>query len=160
MTPRKSKSENLLIIKCVDSVYFVVDFVLWWILGCELSPKDLLNWCHYELCKQWWNVYVFVDMMLKQKTTQNVIKILRQHKYLSARKLLKEFSHRQLTRYFAPSRGVKYCDVGLFVCLFVCLSTRIFPVQISTNFLRMLLVAMAQLYSDDNTIRYIHHVFT
>jgi len=29
MTPRKSKSENLLIIKCVDSVYFVVDFVLW-----------------------------------------------------------------------------------------------------------------------------------
>jgi len=28
------------------------------------TTKDLLNWCHCELCKQWRNVCVFVNMML------------------------------------------------------------------------------------------------
>jgi len=32
LIPRNEKSENLVIIKCVDSVYFIVDFVLQWIL--------------------------------------------------------------------------------------------------------------------------------
>ena len=61
-----------------------------------------------------------------------------------------------LVYYFAPVRGVKYCDKR--VCLYVCLSTRVSQkprIQISQNFLHMLLVAVAQSYCDGSAIRYV-----
>jgi len=52
--------------------------------------------------------------------------------------------------YFAHGRAAKYCNQR--VCLSVCLSARISHFQISPNYLRMLPVAVARFFSDDNAI--------
>jgi len=61
---------------------------------------------------------------------------------------------------FVPVRGAKYwrsACVCVYVCLSLCLSARISKphVEISRNFPYLLPVAVAQLSSDDNTIRYV-----
>jgi len=65
-----------------------------------------------------------------------------------------------LYNYFAPSRGVKYCD-QLSVCLSVCLSVHLHMSKATCpNFLYMLPVAVA-LFSDGNVISFVYgDVFT
>jgi len=50
---------------------FIAGFVLQWI---HCDPKDLPEWCHCQLRKQWRNVYVFVDMMLFTNDNRMLLK--------------------------------------------------------------------------------------
>jgi len=59
--------------KCIDSVYFIVGFVLEWIY-CDRDRQRLLNWCHCVSRKQWRRVYVFVDIMLFTKENRMLLK--------------------------------------------------------------------------------------
>jgi len=93
LSPKKRKGENLLMIKCIDSM------CIWlWVSCCSeyiaiRMPRDLLNWCHCELCRQWCIVYIFVDIMLSTHKNRILLKNFRANKCCSARELLKEFYH-------------------------------------------------------------------
>jgi len=59
--------------KNAQILYIIVGFVLQRI-HCKPYPKDLQNWCHCQLCTDWCNVYVFLDMMLLSMKNKILLK--------------------------------------------------------------------------------------
>ena len=59
--------------KNAQILYIFVGFVLQRI-HCKPYPKDLPNWCHCQLCTDWRNVYVFLDMMLLSMKNKILLK--------------------------------------------------------------------------------------
>jgi len=111
LTPKIWETETFTDTNCIGSVYFVSasccseSFASW-------TSKDLVNWCHCELHKQWRNVYVLCSYDAFHKGEQNFIKTLKQDKCYGARQLLNEFYLRQRPRLSLDDRllGVGVTD--------------------------------------------------
>jgi len=101
LTRKKWTSENLVITKCISSVYFIVGFVLQWI-HCDPDPRKVCwidataNCTNSDaLCKRFSLLWCFSYSRTEKG------------KCCSARQLLKEFYHRQWSHQLIDCRKWK-----------------------------------------------------